>query len=280
MEADETLEMEKLIEQITQQVMAQLQADKTKNGSPQVAAAPARSVHTQQQSQRTMMITGPEVARIIDHTLLKPTCTRDEIIKLCDEAQEYGFATVCVNPYWVPLAAEKLKGSKVGITSVVGFPLGSTTTFAKVAEARDAIAAGATEIDMVMNISAMKSGDLNAVKKDIEGVVLACKGQAVVKVIMETGYLTDEEKEKASLLCKMAGADFVKTSTGFGEGGATVEDIALMRAVVGPDMGVKASGGVRDIDTARKLIAAGANRIGASASVDIVTGKRTGKHAY
>lgn len=227
-----------------------------------------------------MKMTGPEIARIIDHTVLKPTSTKDDIIQLCDEALQHGFATVCVNPYWVSLAANKLKGSNVGITTVVGFPLGSTTTFAKVAEAKDAIGAGATEIDMVINIGALKSGDHHAVKKDIEAVVQACQDRAIVKVILETGYLTDEEKEIASLMCKTAGADFVKTSTGFGAGGATVEDITLMRRTVGPDMGVKASGGVRDIETARKLIQAGANRIGASASVDIVTGKRAGRHTY
>ncbi|WP_230632971.1 deoxyribose-phosphate aldolase [Paenibacillus athensensis] len=214
---------------------------------------------------------------MIDHTLLKPECTRDDIVKLCAEAREHHFATVCVNPYWVPLAAKELAGSRVGITTVVGFPLGATSSFAKVAEARDAIASGATEIDMVLNIGALKSGDLNAVKTDVEAVVLACRGQAVVKVILETGLLTDEEKLKACSICKMAGADFVKTSTGFGPGGATPEDIALMRKAVGPDMGVKASGGVRDLDTARKIVNAGANRIGASSSVAMVTGgKGTG----
>ncbi|WP_312875632.1 deoxyribose-phosphate aldolase [Paenibacillus planticolens] len=215
------------------------------------------------------------MARKIDHTLLKPDATKDEIIKVCSEAKQYNFATVCINPYWVPLAAKELAGSKVGITTVVGFPLGATTTFSKMAETRDAIANGATEIDMVMNIGALKSGDLNTVKKDIEGVVLAANGQAIVKVILETGLLSDEEKVKACSICKMAGADFVKTSTGFGHGGATVEDIALMRNTVGPEMGVKASGGVRDIDTARKIIAAGATRIGASSSVALVTGGKT-----
>ncbi|MFD0696465.1 deoxyribose-phosphate aldolase [Paenibacillus sp. GCM10027628] len=213
-----------------------------------------------------------DIAQIIDHTLLKPEATRDEIVKICGEAKQYGFATVCVNPSWVPLAAKELAGSNVGITTVIGFPLGATTTFAKMAEARDAIANGATEIDMVLHIGALKTGDLSTVQKDIEGVVQAAGGQVVVKVILETGLLTDEEKVKACTICKQAGADFVKTSTGFGHGGATVEDIALMRKTVGPDMGVKASGGVRDLETARKIVAAGATRIGASSSIAIVTG--------
>ncbi|MFC5447539.1 deoxyribose-phosphate aldolase [Paenibacillus aestuarii] len=213
-----------------------------------------------------------DIAQIIDHTLLKPDATKDEIVKICSEAKQYSFATVCVNPTWVALAAKELEGSSVGITTVIGFPLGAATTFAKMAETRDAIANGATEVDMVLNIGALKSGDLDTVKKDIEGVVQAANGQAVVKVILETGLLTNEEKVTSSAICKEAGADFVKTSTGFGHGGATVEDIALMRKTVGPDMGVKASGGVRDLETARKIVAAGATRIGASSSIAIVTG--------
>ncbi|CAH0122309.1 Deoxyribose-phosphate aldolase [Paenibacillus sp. CECT 9249] len=272
------MEVESLVQQITQKVMEQIakQAE---------TAAPNRSVSNEsvrgfgQYPSQNNMLTGPEIARKIDHTLLKPECTRDEIVALCEEAKQYGFATVCVNPYWVPVAAKELAGTKTGVTTVVGFPLGATSSFAKIAEARDAIASGATEIDMVLNIGAMKSGDLDTVKKDIEGVVLACRGQAVVKVILETCLLTDEEKAKACAIAKMAGADFVKTSTGFGSGGATVEDVALMRKTVGPEMGVKASGGVRDIDVARRLIAAGANRLGASASVAVVTGGK-GKEGY
>ncbi|MFD0829217.1 deoxyribose-phosphate aldolase [Neobacillus sp. M.A.Huq-85] len=214
---------------------------------------------------------------MIDHTLLKPESTKEQIIKLCEEAKEYHFTTVCVNPYWVSTAAAELKGSGVGVTTVVGFPLGATSTFVKIAETRDAIANGATEIDMVINIGALKSGDFDAVKKDIEGVVQAAKGNAPVKVIIETGLLETEEKKKACLLAKMAGADFVKTSTGFGPGCATAEDIKLMRETVGPEMGVKASACVRDLDTARKLIQAGATRIGASSSIAIITGgKGTG----
>ena len=213
-----------------------------------------------------------QIAGMIDHTLLSAVSTEQEILRVCEEAKQYGFATVCVNPYWVPVAAKALAGSGVGLTTVIGFPLGASRTEIKAAEAADAIEAGATEIDMVLNVGALKSGDIEAVSKDIEAVVRVCKGKAPVKVIIETCYLTDEEKRQASLLCKQAGADFVKTSTGFGTGGATVEDIALIRHVVGPEMGIKASGGVRDLDVARKLIQAGATRLGASSSIAIVTG--------
>lgn len=217
-------------------------------------------------------MTPEQIAGMIDHTILSAVTPEAEIIRICTEAKQYGFATVCVNPYWVPAAARELAGSQVGLTTVIGFPLGASRTEIKAAEAEDAIAAGATEIDMVLNVGALKSGDSEAVKKDIEAVVKTCKGKAAVKVIIETCYLTDDEKREASLLCKEAGADFVKTSTGFGTGGATVEDIALIRHVVGPDMGIKASGGVRDLEVARKLIAAGATRLGASSSIAIVTG--------
>ncbi|TFE30752.1 deoxyribose-phosphate aldolase [Cohnella luojiensis] len=213
-----------------------------------------------------------QIAGMIDHTLLSAVSTEAEIIRICSEAKQYGFATVCVNPYWVPLASKELKGSSVGLTTVIGFPLGASRTENKAAEATDAIQAGATEIDMVLNIGELKSGHTDAVKRDIEAVVAACRGKAAVKVIIETCYLTDEEKKQAALLCKEAGADFVKTSTGFGTGGATVEDVALIRHVVGPDMGIKASGGVRDLDIALKLIQAGATRLGASSSIAIVTG--------
>ncbi|MBB6693428.1 deoxyribose-phosphate aldolase [Cohnella xylanilytica] len=217
-------------------------------------------------------LSNEQLAGYIDHTLLKPESTRDAIEKLCEEAKAYRFATVCVNPYWVGLAAKLLAGSGVGVTTVVGFPLGATTTKAKAAETEDAIANGATEIDMVINVGALKSGLYDEAEKDIAGVVAASGGRAVVKVILETGLLTDEEKVKGCELSKSAGADFVKTSTGFGPGGATAEDIALMRRTVGPGMGVKASGGVRDADACRAMIAAGATRIGASSSVAIVSG--------
>lgn len=215
-----------------------------------------------------------QIARMIDHTLLKPDSTKEQILQLCEEAKEYEFATVCVNPSWVRTAAKELKGTSVGVTTVIGFPLGATSTFTKVAETRDAIASGATEVDMVINIGALKSKDEGTVYHDIKQVVRAASGQAVVKVIIETGFLTEEEKERACLLAKEAGADFVKTSTGFGPGQATVEDIRLMRETVGPNIGVKASGGVRDAESAKAMIEAGANRIGASAGIAIVSGEK------
>ncbi|MDN4594791.1 deoxyribose-phosphate aldolase [Polycladomyces subterraneus] len=211
------------------------------------------------------------IASMIDHTLLKPDATASQIENLCREAKEYGFASVCVNPVWVARAAEWLKGSDVKVCTVVGFPLGATTKETKAFETRNAIENGADEIDMVMNIGALKSGDHTLVREDIAAVVEAAGGKTV-KVILETGLLNDDEIRIASTLAKEAGAHFVKTSTGFGHGGATEEAVRLMRKTVGPDMGVKASGGVRDAETARKMIEAGANRIGASASVAIVTG--------
>ena len=211
------------------------------------------------------------MAGLIDHTLLKPDATRGEIEKLCREAAEFGFATVCVNPAWVALAAARLRGTAVGVCSVVGFPLGATTPDVKQFETRRAIYDGATEIDMVINVGALKSGDLRAVERDIEAVVEACRQCGVVsKVIIEAALLTDEEKVTASTLSKAAGADFVKTSTGFASGGATVADVALMRRVVGAEMGVKAAGGVRDLQGLNAMVAAGASRVGASAGVKIV----------
>lgn len=217
-------------------------------------------------------LSSAQVAAMIDHTILKADATKNEIEQICAEAREYKFATVCVNAGWVPLASKLLQGSGVGVTTVVGFPLGATSTASKAFEAKQAIEDGATEIDMVLNIGLLKSGDKEGVQRDIEGVVAECKGKAPLKVILETGLLTDEEKVVACELCVKAGADFVKTSTGFGKGGATQEDIALMRRTVGPDLGVKASGGVRDLETALRMIASGATRIGASASVAIVSG--------
>ncbi|WP_035158056.1 deoxyribose-phosphate aldolase [Cohnella thermotolerans] len=217
-------------------------------------------------------VTNAELADYIDHTQLKPDCGKSAIVQLCEEAARHRFATVCINPYWVPLAAELLKGTGVGVTTVVGFPLGATTTGAKVAETEEALANGATEIDMVMNVGALKSGMYAETERDIAAVVAACAGRAAVKVILETGLLTDDEKIKACELSRSAGADFVKTSTGFGPGGATAEDIALMRRTVGERMGVKASGGVRDADACRAMIAAGATRIGTSSGVAIVSG--------
>jgi deoxyribose-phosphate aldolase len=221
-----------------------------------------------------------DLGKLIDHTLLKPDATETDVRKLCEEARKFVFASVCINPSWVGLCARLLEGSPVKVCTVIGFPLGATTPTAKSIETRDAIANGANEIDMVINVGALKSGDDALVRRDIESVVQAARGCAIVKVILETALLTREEKIKACLLAKQAGADFVKTSTGFSSGGATVEDIALMRETVGPGMGVKASGGIRDTATAAAMVAAGATRIGASASVAIVTGQKTGGKGY
>lgn len=215
-----------------------------------------------------------DIAKMIDHTLLKPDATKEQIIALCKEAAQYKFASVCVNPTWVKTAAEQLKDvPEVKVCTVIGFPLGATTTEVKVYETERAIADGAKEVDMVINIGHLKSGNDEYVKDDIKAVVHAAKGKALTKVIIETSLLTEEEKIRASKLAVEAGADFVKTSTGFSTGGATVEDVALMRKTVGPSIGVKASGGVRDYQTAKAMIDAGATRIGASAGIAIVEGK-------
>jgi deoxyribose-phosphate aldolase len=218
---------------------------------------------------------GSSTARYVDHTMLKPNATQDEIAKLCEEARTYCFASVCVNPSYVALSAQYLRGSGVKVCTVVGFPLGSTTPTVKAIEARDAIANGADEIDMVINIGALKSGDLRTVERDIDGVAQPCREAGVIsKVIIEAALLTDDEKIAACTLAKAAGADFVKTSTGFGPGGATVADVALMRRIVGGDMGVKAAGGVRDLEGLKAMVAAGASRVGASAGVKIVQQSR------
>ena len=217
----------------------------------------------------------PGLARMIDHTLLKPDATQKEIEKLCTEAKQYGFASVCVNPSHVILCAKLLHDTDVKVCTVIGFPLGATSSATKAFEAECAIKDGAREVDMVINVGMLKSGEYHYVEKDIHSVVRAAHSAGVLtKVIIETGLLTDEEKVKACMLAKQAGADFVKTSTGFVKGGATVGDIALMRKVVGPELGVKASGGVRSQEDALALIASGADRIGASASVKIVTGEK------
>ncbi|MFZ5445033.1 MAG: deoxyribose-phosphate aldolase [Myxococcota bacterium] len=218
--------------------------------------------------------TSQDIAPYIDHTLLKPDATHDEVIKLCEEAKKYGFATVCVNSINVGTAARVLKGSNVLPIAVVGFPLGAGIPSAKAFETREAVRCGAREIDTVINIGALKSRDYALVQKDIEVVVNAAKPYPV-KVILETSQLNNEEKIIACALSKAAGAAFVKTSTGFAGGGATPEDVALMRRIVGEDVGVKASGGVRSTEDALKMISAGANRIGASASVAIVTGGKS-----
>ena len=210
-------------------------------------------------------------AAMIDHTLLKADATRDQIEKLCAEAKKYVFASVCVNPTWVKYSAELLAGTEVRVCTVIGFPLGASTSAVKAFETKDAIANGATEIDMVINIGALKNGEYDVVRDDIKAVVDAANG-TLVKVIIETCLLTDEEKVKACELSVEAGADFVKTSTGFSTGGATAEDIALMRKTVGPDLGVKASGGVRNLEDMKKMIENGATRIGASSGVAIMEG--------
>ncbi|MCX6998797.1 MAG: deoxyribose-phosphate aldolase [Candidatus Sumerlaeota bacterium] len=215
---------------------------------------------------------GPrDIAPLIDHTLLRPNATDREIEKLCKEGKEYHFASVCLNSAYVSIASHMLAGSGVKVCTVVGFPLGAMSTEAKAFETRDAIAKGADEIDMVINVGKLKSGDYEYVLDDVQSVVRAAQGRCV-KVILETASLTDDEKVAGCIIAKAAGANYVKTSTGFGAGGATVEDVALMRRIVGPKMGIKAAGGIRTAEEAQKMIEAGATRIGASASVAIVRG--------
>ena len=216
-----------------------------------------------------LSLTREELASYIDHTLLKPEASREQIRAVCEEAKQYHFASVCVNSCWVPLIAEELKGSGVSVCCVIGFPLGASLSSVKAFEAREAVAAGAQEIDMVVNIGAVKSGGWELVREDI-AAVNAAKGTAKLKVIIETCLLTDEEKVRVCQIAKEAGADFVKTSTGFSTGGATVRDVELMRRTVGPEMGVKAPGGIRTLEDALAMIEAGASRLGASAGVKII----------
>lgn len=214
-------------------------------------------------------------AKYIDHTLLKADATEEAITTICQEAKQYSFASVCVNPMWVKKAAEQLTGTDVKVCTVIGFPLGASTSETKAFETRNAIENGATEIDMVIHIGALRDGKYEIVQKDIEAVVNAAGEDAIVKVIIETSLLTNEEKRTASELAVKAGADFVKTSTGFSTGGATVDDVKLMRAVVGPEIGVKASGGVRSFEDMQAMIEAGATRIGASSGVQIMQGLKS-----
>ena len=212
-----------------------------------------------------------EIAALIDHTLLKPQATEADIRRLCQQARRHGFAAVCLNPYWVALAAKELAGSPVHVATVAGFPLGANTTAVKVAETEEAIRAGAREIDMVLNVGELCAGNLQAVGVDIAAVVAAAHARgALVKVILETALLSDDQKIDACTICKQARADFVKTSTGFSTSGATVHDVALMRRAVGPEMGVKASGGIRTLEDLEAMRAAGATRIGTSSGVQIV----------
>jgi deoxyribose-phosphate aldolase len=269
-------DLEKLIDQITDVIMARLSHESAHDDlahcSPHHIACALQAGATRiGLAWGQSAAAGADVAGYIDHTLLKPEATREEIEKLCKEAATFKFASVCVNPTWVKECAWLLHGSEARVCTVVGFPLGATLPDVKAYETRRAIFDGATEIDMVINIGALKSGDDDLVRRDICGVVDAAhEGCAIVKVIIETALLTDEEKVRACKLAKEAGADFVKTSTGFSKGGATVADIELMRRTVGSELGVKAAGGVKDLESARQMIAAGATRIGASAGIKIV----------
>jgi len=301
-------ERETLIDLITQRILDALQHGASP-AAPTAPPAPARPAggdsHDAATQERLRMFsisgaTGPEETRVlaeagaarvvattgyspasdglaslIDHTLLKPDATREDIERLCREAAQFGFASVCVNPNWVPLCRDLLKGSGVKVCTVIGFPFGSHLPDVKAYEARRAVEQGAEEVDMVINIGALKSKDYATVEKDIAGVVQAVGRNTVVKVILETAMLTREEKIMGSSLAKAAGADYVKTSTGFGGGGATVEDVRLMRETVGPEIGVKASGGIRTKEDVEAMVAAGATRIGASAGVKIVRGEKT-----
>lgn len=231
-------------------------------------------MYVQLTCQKGRYIMDHNLAKMIDHTQLKPDTPKEKIIQICEEAKEHSFASVCVNPHWVQTCYEILKDSDVKVCTVIGFPLGATTTETKAFETRQAIEQGATEVDMVINIGELKSGNKDTVKEDIQAVVNEASGKAFVKVIIETSLLSEDEKVVASDLAKQAGADFVKTSTGFSGGGATVEDISLMRKTVGPDLGVKASGGVRDYEGAKSMIEAGATRIGASSGIAIVKGEK------
>ena len=262
---------EKLVEQITDLVLAKLGGD---DHCPSFCDADVQRI-VDAGAERIGVVLGETAtahdwASLIDHTLLKPEASEADIRKLCDEAVQFGFASVCVNPAWVKRAAEFLRGSDVPVCTVIGFPLGATLPDVKGYEARRAIFNGAREVDMVINIGALKSGDDCAVEEDIRSVAEAAHENGVLcKVIIETALLTDEEKVRACLAAKNAGADFVKTSTGFAKGGATVDDVALMRRTVGRDLGVKASGGVKGIEDARAMFEAGATRIGASVGVKI-----------
>ncbi len=288
MQLDRTA-IERLVEQITKEVLILLQEGGevpdcvSENGStcsscgqgPEVAPDRSREAIAEGASRLSATLgvksIPADIASLIDHTLLKPDATPDQIAQLCYEAKKYGFASVCVNPVNVKLCADLLKDTPVKVCAVVGFPLGAVPPEVKAYETLEAIRNGATEIDMVINVGALKAGDYDLVERDIAAVVHTCHANgAICKVIIEAALLTNEEKIKACELAKQAGADFVKTSTGFGPGGATVEDVALMRQVVGPEMGVKAAGGIRTLEDLKSMVRAGATRIGASAGVKIV----------
>ena len=254
-----------LIDKITNEVMSRIKNNMTAKDALTKSCV----------SDKNLGITTQELARYIDHTLLKPNAVDSQFDQLCEEAIKYNFYSVCVNSSWVSYVAKKVRGTDVKVCSVIGFPLGESDSRTKAFETRNALENGAAEIDMVICVSALKSGNLKYVEEDIRAVKRACRSTTVLKVILETYLLTESEKVTACEICKKVGVDFVKTSTGFGGGGATVEDIELMRRTVGPEMGVKASGGIRDYNSAIAMIKAGATRIGAGAGVDIVTGKKS-----
>ncbi|MDP8248302.1 MAG: deoxyribose-phosphate aldolase [Candidatus Tritonobacter lacicola] len=282
--------MDELVERITREIMGRIEAcDPTVPCSDQndgLCVSCGLCVEKRPDAVKAIMSNGASrvastlgitsvpkgLGKMIDHTLLKPEATEEEVMRLCGEADIFDFMSVCINPVWVPLCARRLRRTDVKVCTVVGFPLGATTSATKAYETRNAINNGASEIDMVINVGELKSKNYRYVEEDIRGVVRAARPGVLVKVILETCLLTDDEKVTACEITKRAGANFVKTSTGFSTGGATVEDISLMRRTVGPGMGVKASGGVRSAADAEKMIEAGATRIGASASVKIVTG--------
>jgi deoxyribose-phosphate aldolase len=286
MKAIQEDQIERIIEEITRQVLIYLQEEPGGNGNGNGKQLPLSSNNFSDRvapvidagadriaSTLGIFPTDGQLGHMIDHTILKPDATQDEIAQLCYEARKHEFASVCVNPSYVKLCNDLLEGSEVLVCTVVGFPLGATPTEVKVFETQQAVREGADEVDMVINVGALKSRDYELVERDIASIARACHaGDAILKVIIEAALLTDEEKVAACQLAKVAGADFVKTSTGFGPGGATAEDVALMRHVVGPAMGVKAAGGIRTYEDAKKMIAAGASRIGASASVKIMQG--------
>ena len=287
----EASELDQLVAQIGEEILARIGGPRTGKGEglniPDLVCPGCTQRCAQTCAVKTREIVGagadrvsasdkltridPNIANLIDHTILRADATRQDIGRVCAEAKKYNFASVCVNAYWVPLVAAELSGTPVKVCTVVGFPLGAMATEIKRAETEAAVRCGAQEIDMVINVGALKSGDHEPVKLDIQAVVDAAhRGGAIVKVIIEAALLNDNEKAIACTLAKLAGAEFVKTSTGFGPSGATAHDVALMRMVVGPNVGVKASGGIRTLDDVKKMAAAGATRIGASASVKII----------
>ena len=260
------MDQKDLIEKITKEVMQRLNEKQGNKGLDQA--------NPNLQSSASGM-SPLELAAYIDHTLLKPEAVESQFEQLCDEAVKYKFKSVCVNSSWVPFVAKKLRGTGIIVCSVIGFPLGGMDTRSKAFEARNAIGNGATELDMVINVGALKSGNLKLVEEDIRAIKRACRSTTLLKVILETGLLTDAEKILACEISKKAGADFVKTSTGFSGSGATVQDIELMRRVVGPKMGVKASGGIRTFEQAIALINAGATRLGCGSSLEVISGAET-----